>query len=131
MRIKNHIRIFIIATIVWFIFLLAGMPDYYLQYSNQKMIVFVTILLIPISIIVIMVFKPLKPQKRLTVAFWYAFYFTVPLAIYDTIYCGLYLGFGINFFFIFWFLSIYYVIPWILFPAVAILLNRKNTSLSI
>ena len=125
MRIKNHIRIFIIATIVWILFLIAGMPDYYLQYSNQKMIIFVTILLIPISIIIAIVFKPIKQQKRLTIAYWYAFYFTVPLAIYDSLYCGLYLGYGINFLFVFWFLSIYYLIPWVLFPTIAIVLNQK------
>jgi hypothetical protein len=126
MKIKNHIRIFIIATIVWFLFLLAGMPDYYLQYSIPPMILFVTILLIPISFLIVIVFKPIKQQKRLTIAFFYAFYFTVPLAIYDTIYCGLYLGYGVNFIVVFWFLSIYYLIPWILFPLIALVLNRIN-----
>ena len=122
---KNHIRIFIIATIVWLGFLLAGMPDYYLQYSDQTMIYFVVLLLIPISVVLIFVFKPVKEHRRLTIAGWYAFYFTVPLAFYDSIYCGWYLGYGIDFLRVFWFLSIYYLIPWILFPMLAITLNRK------
>jgi len=125
MKTKNHLKLLIIATLVWFIFLLAGMPDYYLQYSNQTMLLFVTILLIPISFIILIVFKPIKSERRLRIAFWYAFYFTVPLAIYDTLYCGLYLGYGFNFLWVFWFLSIYYVIPWILFPMLAIILNKK------
>jgi hypothetical protein len=124
MRIKTHIRIFIIATLVWLVFLFAGMPGYYLQYSNQLMISFVLILLIPISIIVVVVFKQITQEKRSKIALWYAFYFTVPLFIYDSIYCGAFLGYGINFIFRFWFLSIYYLIPWILFPFIATVLNR-------
>ena len=127
MRKKIHIRIFIIATIVWLVFLLFGMPDYYLQYSIQIMILFVSILLIPFSIIIVFVFKPIKPQNRLKLSLWYAFYFTVPLAIYDLIYCGFYLGYGISFLIVFWFLSIYYVIPWILFPIIAQLLNKAHS----
>lgn len=124
MRKRNHIRILVIATSVWVIFLLAGMPDYYLQYSNQHMLLFVIVLIIPISIIITKVFRPINPQKRLKISFWYAFYFSVPLAIYDILYCAIYLGYGINFIVVFWFLSIYYLIPWILFPMIAHKLNR-------
>ena len=124
MRKGSHIRILSIASIVWIIFLLIGMPDYYLQYSNQHMIIFVTILLIPISIIITRVFNSINQEKRLKISYWYAFYFTVPLAIYDTVYCAIYLGYGIKFLVVFWFLSIFYLIPWILFPMIARLLNR-------
>jgi hypothetical protein len=130
-RIKNHIRIFLIATIVWFGFLLAGMPDYYLQYTNQLMILFVVLLLIPISIIIVIVFKPIKQHKRMTIAIWYAFYFTMPLLIYDILYCGIYLAYGINFLSVFWFLSIYYLIPWVLFPIIVLVLNRKSANINI
>ncbi len=119
MRAKIHLRIFIIATIVWLFFLLLGMPDYYLQYSTDIMIIFVVLLLIPISLIIYRVFKSVKPEKKVQISFWYAFYFTVPLALYDLLYCGIYLGYGINFILVFWFLSIYYIIPWILFPMIA------------
>jgi len=122
---KNHFRIFVIAALAWFLFLLAGMPDYYLQYSNHSLILFVTLLLMPISVIIYFVLTPLGIERRPAIAFWYAFYFTIPLAIYDSIYCGLYLGYGIRFIGVFWFLSIYYLIPLALFPMIAKLLNRK------
>jgi hypothetical protein len=124
MRIGYHIRILIIATIVWIIFFLVGMPDYYLQYSNQHMIIFVIVLIIPISIIITKVLKPINAKKRLKISYWYAFYFTIPLVIYDIVYCAIYLGYGITFLVAFWFLSIFYLIPWILFPLIAQLLNR-------
>jgi hypothetical protein len=124
MSYKTHVRIFVIATIVWLIFFLLGLPDYYLQYSNQLMIIFVVLLLVPIIIVIYFVFRPIKYAKRFQLSLWYAFYFTVPLAIYDLLYCGLYLEYGINFIVVFWYLSIYYMIPWILFPSIAGLLNR-------
>lgn len=124
MKFKNHVRILIYATIAWFLFLLAGMPDYYLQYSTITMIWFVVLLLIPFFIIIWFIFKPIKTSRRIQISLWYSFYFTVPLAIYDYLYCGIYLGYGINFLVVFWFLSIYYLIPWILFPMIAKVLNR-------
>ena len=126
MRLKNHIRVLIIATIVWFLFLLLGLPDYYLQYSTNIMIWFTFLLLIPFSIMIWFIFKPIKKSKRVRISLWYAFYFTIPLAIYDYLYCGLYLDYGFRFIYIFWFLSIYYVLLWFLFPAIALILNKNS-----
>lgn len=123
---KHHIRILIIASMVWFMFFLLGLPDYYLQYSTKPMVIFVITLLIPISIIFIIIIQKIRPKNRMSTALWYAFYFTVILAFYDSLYCGIYLGYGMGFLWVFWFLSIYYVIPWMLFPFIVILLNRRN-----
>ena len=127
MKFKNHARILIYATIAWFLFLLAGLPDYYLQYSTKSIIWFAILLLIPFSIIIWLVFKPKKTLRRVEISLWYSFYFTVPLSIYYFIYCGIYLGYGFKFIYVFWFLSVYYIIPWILFPLIAILLNKKTS----
>jgi hypothetical protein len=124
--IKIHLRILIYATLVWLLFFILGMPDYYLQYSTASIIVFEILLLIPFSIIIWLIFKPVKASRRMRLALWYSFYFTVPLFLYDLIYCGFYLGYGIRFVPVFWFLSVYYVIPWILFPLIAFLLNKKS-----
>jgi len=76
-------------------------------------------------VIIYFVLKPLGSERRLAIAFWYAFYFTIPFAMYDSIYCGLYLGYGIRFMGVFWFLSVYYLIPWVLLPMIAKFLNLK------
>jgi hypothetical protein len=125
MRKKNHIRIFIIATIVWFLFFILGLPDYYLQYPTKYMIWFEVLLLIPFSIILWIVLKPIKASRRIRISLWYSFYFTIPLALYDYIYCGIYLKYGFRFMCVFWFLSVYYLVPWFLFPAVAVVLNKR------
>ena len=121
---QGHIRIFLLATVVWAAFWVAGLPSYYQQYSTVQMLWFDFLVLIPIAAIAYLVLRRLQSERRLTVALWLAFYFTVPLAIYDWLYCGLYLGHGVEFITRYWYLSVYYLIPWILFPLVALLLNR-------
>ena len=66
------------------------------------------------------VLRRTKRRRRLKVALWLAFYFTVPLAMYDWLYCGIYLGHGAGFIGRFWYLSVYYAIPWIVFPLIAV-----------
>ena len=121
MSMRGHIRIFLIATAVWIAFWLAGQPFYYQQYPSRLMIWFVALLLIPIAAIVYFVLRRLHPGRRLTIALWLAFYYTVPLAIYDWLFCGLYLGHGVQFISRYWYLTVYYAIPWILLPLVAYL----------
>ena len=121
---RSHVGVFLIATVVWAGFWLAGLPSYYQQYSNLQMIWFDSLVLIPISAIVFFVLRRIRPERRLTIALWLAFYFTVPLAVYDWLYCGLYLGHGARFISRYWYLSVYYGVPWVLLPLTAILLNR-------
>ena len=121
---RGHLGIFLIATLVWAGFWLAGLPSYYQQYSTVFMVFFDTLVLIPIAAIAYVFLRRLRPERRLPVAFWLAFYFTVPLAVYDWLYCGLYLGHGSGFISRYWYLSVYYAIPWILLPLTALLLNR-------
>ncbi|MDH3929032.1 MAG: hypothetical protein OEV22_13925 [Deltaproteobacteria bacterium] len=123
---RGHIRIFLIATVAWAGFWVAGLPSYYQQYSNLLMAWFDSLVLIPIAAIVYLVLRRLRPERRLTVALWLAFYFTVPLALYDWLYCGLYLGHGIQFIFRYWYLTVYYAISCVLLPLVALLLNRTR-----
>lgn len=122
---QGHIGIFLLATVVWAAFWVAGLPSYYQQYSTVQMLWFDFLVLIPIAAVAYLVLRRLGPERRLTVALWMAFYFTVPLAFYDWLYCGIYLGNGIQFVFRYWYLTVYYAIPWFLLPLVAVFLNRK------
>jgi len=119
----------LIATIVWAGFWVLGLPAYYQQYSTTLMIWFDALLVIPIGAIVYAVLRPITPERRLTVSLWMAFYFTVPLAIYDWLYCGIGQGSGILFLVHYWYLTAYYIIPWILLPLVALALNRTRPRL--
>ena len=130
MKFRSHVRLLALATAVWLGFLVAGLPSYYQQYSTRTMVLFDILILPPIVGIVYVVLRSVRPPRRLEVAAWFAFYFTVPLAIYDWLYCGLYLGHGIGFVSRYWYLSIYYVIPWLVMPAVALFLGRGQSRAS-
>ena len=123
---RGHIRLFLIATLVWAAFLLGGLPSYYQQYSTRFMLLFDVVVLVPIAGIVYLVLRSVRRERRLKVTVWIAVYFTVPLAIYDWLYCGIYLGHGMQFLSRFWYLTVYYIIPWVLLPMVALMLNHRS-----
>jgi hypothetical protein len=104
------------------------MPSYYQQYSTAFMAFFDLVLLVPIAGVVYLVLRGVRRERRLRVSAWIAFYFTVPLAIYDWLYCGVYLGYGMRFLSRFWYLSVYYAIPWVVLPTVALLLDHREST---
>ena len=120
---RQHIRLWIFATAVWAAFVLVGLPDYYQQYSVEFMLGFDVLVLLPFSIVLYVVLKRVALGRRMFLALWIALYFTVPLAAYDYLYCGLVLGLGIGFLWEFWYLTVYYVIPWLLAPAMVLIVN--------
>jgi hypothetical protein len=123
-----HLRMFMLATLAWAGFWVAGLPSYYQQYSTAFMVWFEVILLLGLVGLVYCVLKRVSRQRRVAVACWIAFYFTMPLSIYDWLYCGVYLGHGMDFLWRFWYLTTYYVIPWPLLPGIAIILTRAETT---
>ncbi len=120
---RAHFVVSITAAAVWAGFLLAGWPSYYQQYPQSFMIWFDSLVLLPIGVIVVIVLERVQPARRVEIALWLSFHFTVPLAIYDWLYCGVYLGHGISFLVTFWYLSVYYLVPWLLLPGTALALN--------
>jgi hypothetical protein len=126
MKQRHHLRLLGLATLVWAGFLLVGSPEYYQQYSTSFMVAFDLLVLIPISVVFRVVLGRVPPRDRTQVALWIAFYFTVPLGVYDYLYCGLVLGFGVRFLLDFWYLTVYYVIPWALAPAIVWWTNRGD-----
>ncbi len=92
------------------------------------MVWFCVVVSVPLLLIFVRVLKQTRPDRRPSRAGWMAFYFTVPLAVYDWLYCGIYLGFGLRFLSQYWYLTVFYVIPWPVLLAVATLLNRRIAS---
>lgn len=128
MKPKNHIRLFILVSIAWGLFWVGGFPEYYQQYSTVFMVLFDLIILPPICFLVFRSVKKSKPGNTMRNYFWWAFYISVPLFIYDLLYCGLYLGNGINFLVKYWYISIYYILPWIIFLPMGWFLQKHYKS---
>lgn len=125
MRLDRHLKILGIVTGVWAIFWLMGLPAYYRQYSVISMVVFDAVILVLLGLVSYWVLKGSPVRKRLRLSLWLAFYITVPLFIYDYLYCAVYLGYGLSFLYRCWYLSVYYLIPWLLCPGMALWLTRR------
>jgi len=128
MKPRKHLRLLILVSIAWALFWLVGLPDYYKQYSVTFMVLFDLVILPPIWFIVFRSSKYSKPGNAINVSFWWAFYISVPLFVYDFLYCGYYLGHGLQFLVSYWYLTVYYVLPWILFLPTGWLVERSRAN---
>jgi hypothetical protein len=126
MKLQEHAHMLGIVTVAWFIFWLAGVPDYYQQYSTTAMVMFDLLILPPILFLIFRRVSKARPGQGLGVSLWWAFYTSVPLFIYDLIYCGYYLGHNVTFLTKYWYITVYYVLPWILFPPMGLLIDKKT-----
>jgi MFS superfamily sulfate permease-like transporter len=125
---KQHITFFIQGIVAWALFWLAGLPDYYQQYSPNALGMGGVLLQLAISFLAVYVLRRGRPERRMPRALWISFYFTVPLAVLDTLYCGVYLGHGWSYLWTYWYLTIYYISPWLTFPPIAWLLSKDGAA---
>jgi hypothetical protein len=128
MKAHKHIRLLTLVTIAWFLFWIAGLPYYYQQYSTTVMVIFDLVILPPIWFLIYRSANRSRPGRGVKVCLWWSFYISVPLFIYDLIYCGLYLDHGMRFLSTYWYLTVYYILPWFIFPPTGWLIeNRRAT----
>ena len=128
MKFRKHIWLLFLVSIVWLLFWLAGLPDYYQQYSITSMIVFDLAILPPIWFVIYRSAKRSRPGNALKICLWWCFYISVPLFIYDLVYCGIYLKHSTAFLTTFWYLTVYYILPWVLFPPTGWLVEKRRGS---
>jgi hypothetical protein len=125
MNAKRHLTMLAQATFVWFAFWVLGLPDYYQQYSLVAVAIGSIILSVLISLSAVWFLRYGRDENRMQRAMWIAFYYSVPLAIYDYLYCGIYLGHGAAYLGKYWYLSVFYLTVWLTFPPTAFLLNGR------
>lgn len=130
MPLRSHVRIFIVMTLAWFLFWVIGLPDYYRQYSTRFMIMFDAAVLPPLVMVVYSMVKKARRGRAMSLSLWLAFYMTVPLFLYDLLYCGWYLGHGFGFVWEYWYLTVYYIVPWVVFPVIARWVERQRQVVS-
>jgi hypothetical protein len=118
----------VVAALVWLAFWVAGLPDYYQQYSFGAMVGFSIVLVPAIALVGFKVIGRARIEKRKSLGFWLSFYFTIPLLVFDGLYCGLYLGYGWEFLVRFWYLTAYYLVPWLVFVPIGHFLARRQAA---
>ncbi len=126
MTLQSHLKILLIMTTGWLLFWVVGLPDYYQQYSTRFMISFDAAVLPPVALVVHSALKKFGRGKSYFLSLWLAFYISVPLFLYDLLYCGYYRGHGLGFVRTYWYLTVYYILPWVVFPALAWRIERSS-----
>ena len=123
---KKHLILLMQASVVWLLFWVVGLPDYYQQYSPVVLGVLCTLLSVAFSLFAIFMLARCRAEIRFSRAFWLSFYYTIPFAIYDSLYCGWYLGLGAGFLVSHWYLSVFYISLWLTFIPTAWLLKALS-----
>lgn len=126
MTLRRHLGLLLQGCATWFAFWLLGLPDYYRQYTTVAMAVASILLSVAISLAAIALLQRGREATRLSRAFWWSVYYTVPFALLDAVYCGWYLGLGTQFLVTYWYLTIFYITPWLTFMPTALLLRNRS-----
>jgi len=116
------------AIVVWVLFWLAGLPDYFQQYATVTMAVACTLLATAFGIYAAWFLARQRRDRRMTLAVWFSFYYTLPFFILDTLYCGVYLGLGGDYLRSHWYLTVFYASIWLQFPPTAWVLDRLEAT---
>lgn len=127
MTIRAHARLSLLAALAWFAFWVAGLPDYYQQYSTRSLVLFEVLLVGPVCAVGYVALRDRRRVSRMRRAVAISFHFTIPLFFYDLAYCGIHLGRGLGFVAAYWYLTVYYFVPWLLLLPMAAWLDRRAT----
>jgi hypothetical protein len=121
----KHLKLLFQSVVIWALFWIGGLPDYYQQYSTITLGVACTVISVLISLAALRILLRSKPENRAKRAFWCSVYYTVTFAVLDYLYCGLYLGYGARYLEQYWYLTVFYVTPWLTFIPTARLLQAR------
>jgi hypothetical protein len=127
MTFRAHARLSLLAALAWLAFWVAGLPDYYQQYSTRSLVLFEVLLVGPVCAVGYVALLDRRRVSRMRRAVAISFHFTIPLFFYDLAYCGIYLGRGLGFVAAYWYLTVYYFVPWLLLLPMAAWLDRRAT----
>lgn len=126
MKPKHHIYFFCLTTTLWTFFFLGGLwSNYYQKWPWYWQLIIVD--WIPIVILIYrapqLVMQAIETSP-MRAALWLAFYFSVPFLAYDFIYLHLFKGLHFSYLANYWYLTAFSVVPWIVFPLIAVGLKR-------
>jgi hypothetical protein len=127
MTVQKHFSLLAQSIIIWALFWVAGLPDYYQQYSTVALGVACTVLSVFISLAALSILLRSRPENRAARAFWCSVYYTATFALLDTLYCGIYLNHGSDYLLKYWYLTVFYITPWLTFIPTERLLRSANS----
>ncbi len=125
MNVTKHITLFLIGFILWALIFILGYPShYFLEWKTEEKIIISIVAFFAIlpfvGSLVIIFFK----GNYAKTALWLAFYFSVPVALFDYITVGIIQGNGLHYLKTHWYLTIAYFYVWINLPLVGLALRE-------
>lgn len=120
MRPAQHWHLFCLATTWWTLYFIVGLPSNYYQTTAQWLIV-VFGEIAPSLALGVFLWRRCRhaPDRAWRSAGWISFYMTVPLFAYDYLYLAVSQQRGWQFLHTHWYLTAFYLIPWLMAPAIA------------
>lgn len=128
MKPAKHLKLLLQAVTVWAAFWVAGLPDYFHQYSALVLGAGSTLLSVAISLGALYILIRARTETRLSRSIWISFYYTVPFIILDSVYCGVYLGHGTAYLYKYWYLTVFYFTVPLTFIPTALLLRPRPSA---
>lgn len=127
MKVKHHIHLFCLITTLWTFFFLGGLwSNYYQEWHWIWQLVVIDC--IPVAILIYrapFLIRQAIGVSPMQTAVILAFYFSVPFLVYDFIYLHLYKELPLDYLIDYWYLTMFSVTPWVIFPVIALGLNKK------
>jgi hypothetical protein len=127
MTIKNHVILFLLNLALWILFFFLGLPNnHYQAWTLDMQLIHCGDIVFLIWPLVYVVLKRISEKKYFVHSLWFAFYSSVPLAIFDYIYLHLIKGYDYSYLLTHWYLTIFYFIVWVEIPWIGFYLERNN-----
>ena len=120
MRPNQHWHLFCLATTWWTLYFILGLSSNYFQTTATWML-WIFGEMLPAGALIYFAWRRCTraPQYAWRIAFWIAFYMTVPLFVYDYLYLAVHQQRAWAFLETHRYLTHFYVMPWVLLPVVA------------
>ena len=132
MNTAKYIKLFLTASTVYALFLVRGLNNnHYLDWSLDFQIadcLEIVVFTLPLTYLPLKWFSTKKDYFADSI--WFAFFLSVPFAIYDMIYAGIIRGHGPGYFGTFLFLTIFYFIVLIEVPLIGYLMQKDDPKIA-
>jgi hypothetical protein len=127
MKTRHHIILATLCISIWGAFYLLGVPyDYFQNFSKESNLLLLIMTFVCILPVIAIVVLALIKVPFLRASLWLAFYGSVPLFVIDFIIVGVIGGEGLHFLVSHWGLALGYIAVWIVFPLIAISLEKLS-----
>ncbi|MCP4539643.1 MAG: hypothetical protein GY832_21105 [Chloroflexi bacterium] len=125
MNVQKHLTIWLVTFVAWLGFYLLGiLSNYYTEWSHAALVLLSLVGFFAVVPLIGCVVLICLGGDHVRTSFWFAFYASIPLFIYDFVLVGIIGGEGFRYLVSHWYLTIAYVYVWIELPIIGLALKK-------